>query len=68
MHTHQESVIMLGVLAPTSFATEPVRIDVPNRSYNWASQTTFDGTSCDVTWNATQTFDYKGNPTDSDND
>ena len=59
------------LITPLSLASDPVRIDFPDISYDHKKQT------CDFprndklygrTWNQTRTWDYKGNPKDSDND
>ena len=54
-------------LTPKSFACDPVRVDCQS-SYEHSSQTASVSDMSATTFRATQTFDHKGNPKDSDND
>ena len=56
--------------SPFDIAEDLVTIDLPEDEYNKNTQTRFDIANpiLATTWNATQTFDSKGQPRDSDND
>ena len=54
-------------LTPKSFACDPVRVDCQS-AYEHSSQTASVSDMSATTFRATQTFDHKGNPKDSDND
>lgn len=63
--------MLIELLTPLLLATAPVRINVPQGSYNHQTQVSSysDGlTGNGITYNGTQTFDFRGRPNDSDND
>jgi hypothetical protein len=51
-------------------ASDVTVLEFPDVNYNFTSQTRFDlsNTALSTTWNATQTFDSTGRPSDSDHD
>lgn len=56
---------------PISMARPKKLLSVDDRHYSHFTQTRWedsDITKMATTWNATRTFDYKGNPKDADND
>ena len=61
---------MQTLTSPFDIAEDVVTIELPEAEYNNNTQTRFDSSNPvrTITWNATQTFDSKGAPRDSDND
>lgn len=57
-------------IKPSDLAKPKVKLDVSRQVYDHRTQTSIGDSSIvfAITWNATQTFDHKGNPKDSDND
>ena len=57
-------------LTPSDLAVDVLAIGIPDNNYNFGDQTRFSSISptMGTTWNATQTFDTKGQPKDKDND
>ena len=55
---------------PFDIAEDVIKVTLPETDYNSVTQTRFDSSdaSMSITWNATQTFNSSGQPTDSDND
>lgn len=51
-------------------ATEPTKINLKEADYSCANQTRFNigNEALAMTFNATQTFDHKGKPSDNDHD
>ncbi len=58
------------IVNPLDLASDPVRIDFPEIAYDHKSQIAQvpGNHKLFTTWNRTRTYDYKGNPKDSDND
>ncbi len=57
-------------LTPSDLAVDIIAVEIPETNYNLIDQTRFSSISptMGTTWNATQTFDTKGQPKDKDND
>lgn len=65
--------MIIQLITPLMIATTPMQIqDVEPLKYNHTTQTATQGEFTTAqrmtTWNGTQTFDYRGRPSDSDND
>ena len=59
-------------LTPLTIADNKVKLNVDGTHYNWKSQTRWNYKNIEpkmgTTWNRTQTFNTKGQPSDTDND
>jgi hypothetical protein len=61
--------MLIELITPSMLAKAPMRIDIPNGSYDHESQvSTYTKTAQMFTVNGTRTFDTNGKPNDSDND
>jgi hypothetical protein len=64
--------MIIELLTPLMLATAPIRIDVAEPKYDHQSQKNIRVAEWSdlkqITFNGTQTFNYKGQPNDSDND
>jgi len=68
--------MIVELLTPLVIATAPVRIDLPEVSYNHEQQVSIITARAETTeygnpygtFGGTRTFDFQGNPYDNDND
>lgn len=60
----------MSKLTPFDLATDVSVVEIPEAEYSSLNQSRFNTISpkMGTTWNATQTFDSKGQPKDKDND
>lgn len=62
--------MLLELITPLMIASAPIKIDVPQGTYDHAAQvsTYKEAQYRPPTWNQTQTYDFQGRPHDADND
>jgi hypothetical protein len=57
------------IITPLMLATVPLKIDVDKPTYSHVEQKQIQVAQIkQITWNGTQTYNFQGRPSDSDND
>ena len=60
--------MLVELITPLMLATAPVTVNLPKSDYSHQAQASSQQVAQRTTYSGTRTYDYRGQPRDSDND